>query len=79
MPTLSFAYSIKAKGINKDVYGHTDYCIGPDELNAELTVAKVKRLLSEAADLKSRLESRIPEIQRLAVGAGSILKNILNG
>lgn len=79
VPTLSFAYSIKANGINKDVYGHTDYCIGPDELNAELTVAKVKRLLFKADDLKSHLESRIPEIQRLAIGAGSILKKILDG
>lgn len=78
VPTLSLAYSIKAKGVNKDIYDCLDYCIGPDELSPEAVADKMKYLLSESDSVKKHLESRIPQIKGLAISAGDILKKILN-
>ncbi len=47
VPTLSFAYSIKAQGINRDIFGHTDYCMGAADLNAEAVAARVISMLDE--------------------------------
>jgi polysaccharide pyruvyl transferase WcaK-like protein len=77
VPTLSFAYSIKAKGINRDIYGHADFCIGNDELNPQIAAEKTKCLLYKSEDIRKHLESCIPEIQKLAMSAGSALKGIL--
>ncbi|MGB4680382.1 polysaccharide pyruvyl transferase family protein, partial [Methanothrix sp.] len=42
VPTLSFAYSIKATGINRDLFGHTDYCRGPLNLNTEAVSDRIE-------------------------------------
>ena len=35
VPTLSFAYSIKAKGINKDIFGHEDLLYEPGKIKSK--------------------------------------------
>jgi len=77
VPTLSFAYSIKAKGINKDIFGHTDYCLSPDELTPDIVAEKIKELLQESKTIRKHLERRLPEFQDLAMNSGRILRKIL--
>lgn len=77
VPTLSFAYSMKAKGLNKDIFSHTDYCISPDELVPDIVAEKIKELLQESRNIRAYLEQRIPEIQDLAMNSGRVLQKIL--
>jgi colanic acid/amylovoran biosynthesis protein len=77
VPTLSFAYSIKAKGINRDVYGHTDYCIQPGDLTADLVIEKIRDLITNASTIKKELAARIPMVQQKAFAAGDHLKGLL--
>jgi len=77
VPTLTFGYSIKAKGINRDVFGHTDFCLSPDMLSPEVVAGNIQELLQESNSLRRYLEPRIVEIQDLAMKAGAILKKIL--
>jgi len=75
VPTLSFAYSIKARGINEDVYGHDDYCLNPENLKAEVVVKNIECILEKSDEIKMNLETTIPEIKNKALLAGKYLQN----
>lgn len=77
VPTLSFIYSMKAKGLNKDIFGHTGYCLSLNEFTADIVAEKIKELLQESKSIRSHLGMRIPEIQGLAMNSGKILREIL--
>jgi polysaccharide pyruvyl transferase WcaK-like protein len=77
IPTLNFAYSIKSKGLNKDIYGHTNYCISPEELTSDIAAEKINEMLQESKNIRKHLEQRIPEFEDLAINSGKILHKIL--
>lgn len=76
VPTMSFAYSIKAKGINKDIFGHEDYCLDPKKLNPENVAKKVDVMLENQDEIRSNLKNSIPKIENKALLAGKILQKI---
>lgn len=77
IPTLSFAYSIKALGINRDIFGHTDYCLEPTDLDAEAVASRVTSMLDDSAAIRKELAGRIPGVQRAALSAGTGLKHLI--
>lgn len=74
VPTLSFAYSIKAQGINRDIFGHTNYCMDPNNLDSEAVASRVASMLDGAATIREDLARRIPAVQRAALNAGEDMK-----
>lgn len=77
VPTLILAYSMKAKGVGRDVYGHTNYCISSDELVPDVVAEKVAELLGKATDIRKDLERQMSEVRGLAMDSGRILQKIL--
>ena len=77
VPTLSFAYSIKARGINQDIFGHTDYCMEPNDLDAEVVSGRILSMLDKTTEIKRELTERIPGFQRAALNAGMKLKQLI--
>jgi len=77
VPTLSFPYSIKARGINRDIFGHTDYCIEPADLDAGAVAGWVTSMLDEGAAIRNDLEKRIPGVQGAVLSAGAELKRVI--
>lgn len=77
VPTLSFAYSIKARGINRDLFGHTDYCMDPVDLDAEAVSNRVISMLDKNASIREDLRERIPRVQKMAMNAGMVLKQLI--
>jgi len=77
IPTLSFAYSIKSQGINRDIFGHTDFCIEPTSLNAGAVSDRIVSMLNETTAIRSDLGSRIPGVQKMAMSAGMGLKRLI--
>ncbi len=77
VPTLSFAYSIKAKGLNEDIFGHRRYCLSVDELAPDIVAERIEELLQESKSIRKHLKQRIPEVQDLAMDSGRILRKIL--
>ena len=77
VPTLSISYSAKAKGINRDLFGHLEHCIHVAELTNENFVAGLRSLLDNATAIRAHLQSRIPEFQNRSLQAGSILRKIV--
>ncbi|AKB39128.1 polysaccharide pyruvyl transferase family protein [Methanosarcina mazei] len=76
VPTLSFAYSIKARGINKDIFGHEDYCLNPEELTPETVAKKIESMLGKRKEIRSELKVSIPRIEDEALLAGKTLMEI---
>ncbi len=76
VPTLSIAYSIKSQGINKELFGHTNYCISPKDLTPENVSAQILKILDREGDIRKELSDRIPLIQRSALNAGMKLHQI---
>jgi len=76
VPTLSFAYSIKAKGINKDIFGHDNYCIDPEKLSPKIVADKIEAIIKDSDDIRSYLKVSIPKIKNKALLAGKGLQEI---
>lgn len=78
VPTLSFAYSPKAFGINQDLFGSTAYCLAPGELTSFGRVAqRLTALLAEAPRIRNHLTAKMPEILNRAFAAGPLLRERL--
>ncbi len=77
VPTLSFAYSIKAQGINRDLFGHTDYCLEPSNLNIESVSDRIESMLNDSNTIKKELSKQIPQTQKAGHNAGIMLRQII--
>lgn len=60
VPTLSIAYSIKAKGINRDLFGDTRLVLDTPTVGLETLRAGIKQLCEEETDIRALLAERIP-------------------
>lgn len=78
VPTLSFGYSIKSRGINQDIYGHTRYCLQGNQLAPEMVADRVSEMLSDHKNIAEQLKASIPRMKTLALNAGDILKTIVH-
>ncbi|KAF1079004.1 polysaccharide pyruvyl transferase family protein [Methanogenium sp. MK-MG] len=77
VPTLSFAYSIKAKGINRDIFGHEDYVLSPLNLNADTAAHMILSMVENQHQIRKELEQAIPSVQESAMKAGQNLRKII--
>ncbi|MCE5199734.1 MAG: polysaccharide pyruvyl transferase family protein [Armatimonadota bacterium] len=77
IPTLSFAYSVKAIGLSRDIMGSDDYCITVNDLTAECVANRVANLIANEAAIRSCLANRIPDIEAKSVKGGEFLAKIL--
>ena len=77
VPTLSFAYSIKAKGINRDIFGHEEYCLDPVQLTPEIVTSRIESMLAGTDNIKQELTEKMPFIRKSAMNAGKILQGIV--
>lgn len=78
VPCISFAYSVKAKGLNKDILGTTDFCIPPVELSPDRVVSAFQLLSERRGELLDRYAGVVPELRRSAMRSGEILKHHLS-
>jgi len=79
IPTVSMAYSIKALGLNREVFGDLSYCITKDHLNnIDYIVDLLDTTIQDTKNIKSLMSNNIPKIRENAEKAGYILKNIIS-
>ena len=77
VPTLSLAYSIKAKGINQDIFGHERYCLHANQLNPETIVEKINQMQNSYDSICREINSGLPVILQNAMIAGKYLQEIV--
>jgi polysaccharide pyruvyl transferase WcaK-like protein len=61
VPTVSIAYSIKARGINLDLFGHENYVLPTPETDENTLMAYFMKLVSDEKSIRETLNTKIPE------------------
>ena len=77
IPTISLAYSLKARGLTKDMYGTDRFCIGGRDVNPERVLSLVQVLLSEGESFRERLKQQAHIMSERAFSAGKILADVI--
>jgi len=74
VPTMVLGYSIKSKGIAKDIFGSQKLVLSLEEIsNSTKLKEKFNELINEEAILRKILEENIPNIKKMAYKAGIYL------
>ncbi len=60
VPVLSLAYSVKARGINRDLFGHERYMLSIMKVDADSLWQGLNLLTQEAQDIRDTLAARLP-------------------
>src|SRR5690606_18868608 len=77
VPTGSIAYSVKAKGINQDLFGHTNYVLDTAMVSAKSLSELASKLVAEEEPIRERLASAMPEWRSLAARNVESLREVL--
>lgn len=78
VPTISIAYSVKAKGINQDIFGHTQYVLETPTVSTSSLMAALELLMKDELEIKEILKKRIPELRQLAFLSVEMLNKLGN-
>lgn len=69
VPTVSIAYSVKAIGINKDLFGSQDMVLPTPELSSSSLNRYFDWLVNNESSLRLELKRRVPEVRELSRNA----------
>lgn len=78
VPTLSIAYSVKAKGLNKDLFGDTRYVLDTSDISCKSLQSGFEKLIEDEDSIKSILNTRIPVWKENAYLSAEKMVNCLN-
>ncbi len=71
IPTIVLGYSVKSRGISKDLFGEEKFVINSSELkSSDILKDEFNRLLEQENEIKAELKSVIPEKLKSAMSAG---------
>ena len=78
VPTMVLGYSVKSKGIAKDIFGEEKLVLGIDEISdAKKLIAKFEEMKTEEHSIKEILKNKIPEIKAMSQKAKEYLAKII--
>ena len=80
VPTLSIGYSVKARGIARDLFGGEEGMTVSikDISGTEVLVEAYKKIYSRREELKERLLRIMPEYKKKALVSGEALKRLMD-
>ncbi len=78
VPTLSIAYSTKAKGLNQDLFGHLRYVLDTPLVSTQTLSEGLAMLRNEEREIRGVLEERLPEWRTRAGYATDTLLRVVN-
>ncbi|MFZ4701510.1 MAG: polysaccharide pyruvyl transferase family protein [Candidatus Methylumidiphilus sp.] len=79
VPTISIAYSVKAKGLNKDLFDHIRYVLETPKVSRQTLWESLEALQADEAEIKALLAERIPLWRERAKGSAEVLQKLLAG
>ncbi len=77
VPTVSIAYSVKAKGLNRDLFGDEHLVLDTTKVSAASLLACFSRLQADAGQIRNHLSTRIPEWKERTLGSAQALSSAL--
>lgn len=78
VPTISIAYSVKAKGINRDLFGHEGYVLETPLLSGETLWAAYQKLAADEQTLLVHYQQHLPIWRERARAGAKALKQHLS-
>lgn len=79
VPTLVLGYSVKSKGIAKDLFGEEKLVLNLEDLSqSEKLIASFKELVRDEEEIKIILKGSIPKVKKLSYEAVKYLKEVIN-
>lgn len=78
VPTISFSYSNKAKGLTYDIYGNLDYCIDPSDMIPKKICEVFKKAIDNEKSTRQLFLPKINDLRSKVLESGSLLKTILS-
>jgi polysaccharide pyruvyl transferase WcaK-like protein len=77
VPTTSIAYSVKANGINQDLFGHLRHVLQTPELSRASLTLQLLRLRSESEAIRAHLAAQLPDWRSRAYRSAERLRDQL--
>jgi polysaccharide pyruvyl transferase WcaK-like protein len=78
VPTMVLGYSIKSKGISKDIFGEEKLVLSIDEISSSLKlIAKFDEMVREEKELRLKLQKSIPHIKKMSYKAVEHLDKLI--
>ena len=74
VPTLSIGYSMKARGINQDLFGHTDWVEPVEHMTGDSLAVRLESLLAVGDQVRQHLVDTMPDYQKKARQATHYLR-----
>jgi polysaccharide pyruvyl transferase WcaK-like protein len=69
VPTISLGYSVKARGLNRDLFGDERYVLDTKAITRETLWTAFERLMADDEAVRTRLRSAMPEWRTRALQA----------
>lgn len=79
VPTLSIAYSVKAKGINRDLFGDLPVVLDTPEVTCENLLTGLKNLVQHESAIKALLSERLPVWRQKASEPAFMVSRLYGG
>ena len=77
VPTVSIAYSVKARGLNKDLFDTLDYVLDTPKVSRDSLWASLQLLQAREGDIRALLDERIPRWRANAGVSGELLQRAM--
>lgn len=78
VPTMVLGYSVKSKGISKDIFGREKLVLNIDEISdSAKLIARFDEMVREEAQIRKRLQSAIPQIKQMSYKAVEHLNKLV--
>lgn len=79
IPTLVLGYSVKSRGISKDIFGEEKLVLGINDIsNFEKLKLSLLEMINEEDKLKSTLNKSIPKIKEMSYKSGKYLEDLVD-
>lgn len=76
-PTVSIAYSTKARGLNKDLFGHEDYVLSTPDVSTRTLMDKLDLMVAREDAIRAQLrEVLVPTVERSRSTAELLAKRL---
>lgn len=80
VPTMVLGYSVKSKGIAKDLFGLEKLVLSLEQLSvSSILIERFNELIRDEAAIKLQLELVLPDMHRLSLRAGTRLQELVQG
>lgn len=78
VPTMVLGYSVKSKGIAKDIFGEEKLVLGINEIsNSGKLIARFDEMVREEVEIKAKLQQSIPNIKQMSYRAVEYLNELV--